>query len=79
MSIATKPTTRLTSLRAQRASVRERMRWLNTEIEAHGNAGRMVRRQALLNELYDLKRVSESLKREIRRAETETSTGRRAS
>ena len=70
MSILAKPTNdRLAEKRALLSSVRERIRWLQEEVRAHGNAGRLDRRSALLPELRSLERRAESLNREIKRAD----------
>lgn len=70
MSILAKPTNdRLAEKRALLSSVRERIRWLQEEVKAHGNAGRLDRLSALLPELRSLERRAESLNREIKRAD----------
>lgn len=82
MSILAKPTNdRLAEKRALLNSVRERIRWLQEEVKAHGNAGRLVRRHALVQELRGLERTAERLNREIKNATSPsaTVTGRRAS
>lgn len=56
-------------LKQARESVRERMRHLGREVEAHERKGQLVRAQALKGELMSLKRRSESLKASIKQAE----------
>lgn len=70
MSILAKPTNdRLAEKRALLRSVSERIKWLQEEVKAHGNAGRLDRRSALLPELRSLERRAERLNREIKRAD----------
>lgn len=68
-SIARTTSESLADKRALLRSVRERIRWLQEEVKAHGNAGRLDRRSALLPELRSLERRAESLNREIKRAD----------
>lgn len=77
--IAKHPESSVAEKRALLSSVRERIRWLHEEILAHGNAGRLDRRHALLAELRSLERTAESLNRSIKRAETTTTVLGRAS
>lgn len=80
MSLPERTQSAVSDKRALLRSVRERIKWLNEEIRAHGNAGRLDRRHALLTELRSLERTAETLNRSIKRAETTTTVlGRRAS
>lgn len=78
-SIARTNSESLAEKRALLASIRERLKWLAGEITAHGNAGRLDRRHALLTELRSLERTAETLNRSIKRAETTTTVLGRAS